>query len=233
MRILKTKYYGFSDWWNLGVGSGSLKDKLIESMNKSSEEKKNQSVLDAKNSAPTNDEKYKKRDELLGKREAAKKDAQAAEYEKGRIQYELEGGKDPSKFSTENKKLFDQAEHNLNFNNRLYDDLTREADLLESEINSGKDRVVQQKIQQANKAFKEETSRRPNYKKIEEFIQDYENSIKGGGKKNPEAEKLIQKLKRNRNLTRAGVITTGVGTIGAAGYGLYNHFKNRDKKEKN
>lgn len=170
----------------------------------------------------------KKKDELLRKREGVKKDMQSAEYEKGRIQWELEGGKDPSGFSAENKKLFEQAEHNIDFNKRLYDELTREADLLDSKINIANDPTMQSR---ANKVFEEKISSRPNYKKIEEFIQDYENEVKNGMKKNPEVEKLIQNLKRNRNLTRAGMIGIPTALIGTGVAYAVNRYKNKKENK--
>lgn len=44
-------------------------------------------------------------------------------------------------------------------------------------------------------------------------------------------EEGVSNLIKRRNLTRAGMITTGVGAVGAGGYRLYKHFKN--KKENN
>lgn len=46
-----------------------------------------------------------------------------------------------------------------------------------------------------------------------------------------EAAADYSKFIKRRNLTRAGMITTGVGAVGAGGYGLYKYFKN--KKENN
>jgi hypothetical protein len=71
---------------------------------------------------------------------------------------------------------------------------------------------------------------------------DLVNKIKGLKLTDQELQKLVSgyadealadysKFIKRRNLTRAGMITTGVGAVGAGGYGLYKHFKN--KKENN
>jgi hypothetical protein len=71
---------------------------------------------------------------------------------------------------------------------------------------------------------------------------DLVNKIKGLKLTDQELQKLVNgyadealadysKFIKRRNLTRAGMITTGVGAVGAGGYGLYKHFKN--KKENN
>lgn len=71
---------------------------------------------------------------------------------------------------------------------------------------------------------------------------DLVNKIKGLELTDQDLKKLVSgyadeaaadysKFIKRRNLTRAGMITTGVGAVGAGGYGLYKHFKN--KKENN
>jgi len=231
---LKQKQYNFiSDWWKYGIG----KDR-----------KEYVALLNSKVNGVDLDF-----DEIIGKDRDAKLNA-FSKY-KSFFFNPLEGEKGSEKINTLWDKLSDGKEvsdeevikvvKELKLDpekeekvikeilettqpNSLYNKLQRRHNILESDQESLHDAF--------NRSYKPE-----NMYKISTAKENID-KLKALQLKDEESKKFLQNfidkssnelssfIKR-RNLTRAGMITTGVGAVGAGGYGLYKHFKN--KKENN
>lgn len=231
---LKQKQYNLiSDWWKYGIGK-YRKDRLgllnstIDNVDADFDEiigKDRDAILNAFSKSrcffinPLEGEKGSEKINTLWDKLSDGKEVSDEEVIKVVKELKL----DPEKEEKVIKEILETTQPNS-----LYNKLQRRHNTLESDQESLRDAFKRSykssdlyKISTAKENIDKLKALKLRDEESKKFLQNFIDKSSG------ELSSLI----RRRNLTRAGMITTGVGAVGAGGYGLYKHFKN--KKENN